>query len=217
MGRPVGWKPYTLADGTRVPSVTTITSRFKESGGLIHWAWDCGIKGLDYRDIRDSAADAGTLAHKAVEAFTKGAPWEWPTEPADVVEKAKRAFGAFEKWASHYNFKVTQASLRLVSEEHRFGGELDATMLDGAHVLGDYKTGALYADHLIQVAGGYKILWDENFPDEPITGGIYLLRFDKEYGDFTHREFTDVPEAAEQFLLLRQAYENDLRLKKRFQ
>jgi hypothetical protein len=29
---------YRCADGKRVPSVTTITGRFKDSGGLIHWA-----------------------------------------------------------------------------------------------------------------------------------------------------------------------------------
>lgn len=33
-------------DGKRVPSVTTIISRFKESGGLIHWSWQCAWDGL---------------------------------------------------------------------------------------------------------------------------------------------------------------------------
>ena len=57
---------YKTKDGKRVPSVTTITGRFKESGGLIWWAWDLGIQGIDYRKVRDSAADAGTLAHAMI-------------------------------------------------------------------------------------------------------------------------------------------------------
>jgi hypothetical protein len=40
---------YRLADGTRVPSVTEILSRFKEGGALIHWAWRLGMEGEDYR------------------------------------------------------------------------------------------------------------------------------------------------------------------------
>ena len=60
---------YYLVDGTRVPSVTTVLGRFKESGPLIHWAWGLGIQGKDYREERDKAADAGTLAHAAVAAW----------------------------------------------------------------------------------------------------------------------------------------------------
>lgn len=63
---------YRLKDGTRVPSVTTIISRFKESGGLVHWAWQLGIDGKDYRKVRDEAADAGTLAHALLECDHKG-------------------------------------------------------------------------------------------------------------------------------------------------
>ena len=64
-GRPTA---YRLEDGTRVPGVTTITNKFKDSGGLIHWAWQCGIDGVDYRAKRDEAGDVGHLAHAAVDA-----------------------------------------------------------------------------------------------------------------------------------------------------
>jgi hypothetical protein len=33
-------------DGRRIPAVTSILSRFKESGGLIHWAWRIPYEGL---------------------------------------------------------------------------------------------------------------------------------------------------------------------------
>ena len=33
-------------DGKRVPGVTTVLGRFKESGGLIHWSWKIAFDGL---------------------------------------------------------------------------------------------------------------------------------------------------------------------------
>ena len=41
-GRP---KEYLLPDGTRVSGVTTILGRFKESGGLLQWAFQVGKSG----------------------------------------------------------------------------------------------------------------------------------------------------------------------------
>ena len=70
---PTPRKGYYLADGTtRVPSVTTITGRFKDSGGLIYWAWQQGVDGKDFREERDKAAEAGSLSHAMVEADIKG-------------------------------------------------------------------------------------------------------------------------------------------------
>ncbi|GAI85683.1 unnamed protein product, partial [marine sediment metagenome] len=54
-------RPYHLADGAIIPSVTTILS-ILDKPGLPHWAWDLGRQGLDYREIRDAAGRVGTLA-----------------------------------------------------------------------------------------------------------------------------------------------------------
>ena len=45
--------------------------------------------------------------------------------------------------------------------------------------------------------GGYGLLWDENFPDDPVTGGYHLVRFDKVTGGFEHRWWPKL-EAAQQ-------------------
>src|SRR5215475_14886059 len=113
---PTQHKGYFLRDGTQVPSVTTIISRFKDAGGLIHWAWNLGREGLDYRKERDKAANAGTLAHAAVEAWTRGQPYTWQGVP-EVVQKAQVAFTAFEQWARQTRLKVTHTELPLVSEQ----------------------------------------------------------------------------------------------------
>lgn len=205
---------YFTKDGARVPSVTTILSRFKDAGGLIHWAWEMGKAGKDYREERDKAADAGTLAHAAVEAWLHGQPTLFEGQP-EVVAKAQKAFGAFLEWADQTQLKVTHTEIPLVSEKYRFGGTFDAILVKGRRSMGDWKTsGRVYGEYLAQVAA-YGILWEENFPDEPIDGGYHLLRFDKEYGDFHAHWWGELEAGKRYFLSLREAYEDDKELKKR--
>jgi hypothetical protein len=235
MARPAGG--YFLKDGTRVPSVTTILGRFKESGALIHWAAGqaaqyvinnlpakpsrgdvvkvCETAKSAYREVRDAAADAGTLAHAAVEAWVKrDTEFKFVGDDA-VVARAKKSFGAFLEWADQTHLEVTETEVSLVSEQHKFGGTLDAMLVRGKLSLGDWKTSnAIYAEYLCQL-GGYAILWEENFPDRPIEGGFHLLRFDKSHGDFTHKWWSELDTAKRAFLLMRELYETDKELKKR--
>jgi hypothetical protein len=99
---------YYLADGTRVPSVTTIIGRFKESGALIHWAWSIGRAGKDYREERDKAADAGTMAHAAVAAWAHRQPFVWEGDDPEVIRNAQMAFAAFEEWAQQTRLRITR-------------------------------------------------------------------------------------------------------------
>jgi hypothetical protein len=208
---------YFVQDGTKVPSVTTIISRFKESGGLIHWAWKLGTEGKDYRKERDDAANAGTLAHAMVEEWFKG---ESPERVLDGVEdgtanKARLAYLSFKEWAGQTQLKITHSELPLVSEKYRFGGTLDCMLVNSKRSLGDIKTSSsIYHDYLMQLAA-YGILWDENYPDEPIEGGYHIMRFSKDDGDFEHRWFGELSDAREMFIHLRAAYEYDAKLKKR--
>jgi hypothetical protein len=54
--------------GNRLPSVTSIISRFKESGGLQ------GLEGKTLDQARAEVTTPGTLAHKAVEDHINGRP-----------------------------------------------------------------------------------------------------------------------------------------------
>lgn len=208
-------------EGKRVPSVTTILSRFKDSGGLIHWAWNEGHEGRDYRDTKQKAADAGTLAHDMVECAIRGRKYKRPAGVDFKVEtNAKHAFAAFQEWKRRVKLTVTHSELPLVSLKHHFGGCLDAMLVMGKLILGDWKTSnAVYTDMLIQVAGGYSLLWEENHPLKPIEG-IEILRFSKPQEPGDPISFTDhfwgpevIKPAQRQFLLLREAYDLDKRLK----
>jgi hypothetical protein len=205
---------YYLKSGERVPSVTMVIGRFKEAGGLIHWAWKLGKEGKDYREVRDQAADAGTMAHAAMEAWIRDKPFEFEG-PAEITDKAKVSFGAFLKWAEQTRLTVTHSEMPLVSETYKFGGTFDAILAHNTRAIGDWKcSGSLYTEYLIQVAA-YGKLWEENFPGEPIEGGFHLLRFDKIHGDFTHRWWGELSDAWRAFRHLLALYQIEKELKER--
>ena len=210
---------YFLADGTRVPGVTTITGRFKESGALLHWAFQQGQSGAArLYEKRDEAAIAGNFAHDMVEASIHGQ--EIPQPPPDmapnIAKAAMNGFMAYKTWASQTKLQIIATETPLVSERYRYGGTPDAIgLMTSARVLCDWKTSnGVYLDFLIQIAA-YKELWEENFPDQPINGGFHLLRFAKENGDFAHHYYSELDDGWEMFKLLRQAYDLDKKLKQR--
>jgi hypothetical protein len=114
-------------------------------------------------------------------------------------------------------YKFISVEEQLVSETHGYGGTMDGVAEDskGRLVLIDFKTSdGVYMDHLVQL-GAYRILWNENHPETPLTGGSHLGRFSKQHGDFTHHYFPNLDDAEEAFLLMRKLYDLDRRLKKR--
>lgn len=214
---PTPSKGYFLADGTRVPGTTTIVGRFKDAGGLIHWAWTLGRDGRDYRDERDNAANVGTMIHEQADAAIHkreipACPESFTAEQRDQV---RRGFEAFWSWYQNTVTDIAWTERQLVSETHRFGGTPDAYGHDkqGRGCLFDWKSGGIYQDALIQVGGGYSLLLDEHGHEH--SGGIHIVRFGKDTGDFVHRYYPELAVARRQFLLLREAYEHDKVLNKR--
>lgn len=201
----------------RIPGTTTVIGRFKESGGLIYWAWDQGRKGLDYRETRDKAADTGTLAHAMVEADIRGtAQPDLSVYPEEMVAKAQSSFAAYAEWKSQTKMKPIETELSLISQKYLFGGTIDAVQIDNKIAMLDWKTSnGIYQDHVIQVGGGYSLLWEENFPDMPITGGFHILRFAKEEGDLTHHTWQNLDLAKDAFIHMRILFEIDKKLKAR--
>jgi hypothetical protein len=219
---PTPRKGYFTSSGEKVPGTTTILGRFKDSGALLVWAWK---RGKDHPDEplyaeRDRSGGIGTAAHAMVEARIKGEDPEAREEllalDADGQAKARNAFGMYEKWAAMSNLEIVDQEMQLVSDTYRFGGTPDAIgRIDGELCLVDWKTSnGVYGDYLLQLAA-YKLLWEENHPDKPLTGGFHLCRFSKDHGDFAHHYYRELDSAREMFIHLRKAYEFDGELKKR--
>ena len=217
MARPKGG--YQL-DGEVIPGVTTITGRFKDSGALIFWAWQQGTLGKDFRETRDAAADAGTCVHAMVEADWHGKLFDRSVYKIETLEKADHAYLGYLEWKAQTKLTVIQPELTLISRQHRFGGTLDAVMVGGHLAIGDYKSSnGIYPDMLVQVAGGYALLWEEHYPDQPVHG-VQIIRFSKPRQpddpiSFHHHFYSAelLPFCKRQFVLFREAYDLDKRLK----
>jgi hypothetical protein len=206
--------------GTRIPGTTTIVGRFKDAGALIAWAFNCGKQGIDIHKVTDLAKDVGSCAHEMIDAHIHGRTFRTADWPTVVIGKAEHAFISYLDWADQNALSVEAAEISLVSERYQYGGTFDAVMRGGYLRLLDYKTSkGIYPDMLVQVAGGYSILWQEHYPTK-ILNGIDLLRISKPETDgdpvsFHHHHWSAeiFPIAQEQFLIMRRAYDLDKRLK----
>lgn len=222
---------YRAADGGKIPSVTTILSRFKDSGALMKWAYSTGREhgrlealGQDapasLYEVSGKAADIGTAAHAMVEiSINHGEPEmaaSFLSLDNEGRDKARNAFDMYRRWAAMSNLEILHQELPLVSEKHRFAGTPDAIgRVEGQLCLVDWKTSnGVYADYLLQLAA-YRLLWEESHPEEPLVGGFHLCRFSKEHGDFAHHYYRELDDALTMFIHLRQAYEFDAALRKR--
>jgi len=203
---------YTLDDGSPVPGVTTVisTSLGWSKGALMHWAWEEGRAGRHYRETREAAANAGTLAHAMVEAHIQGKPFTVPRGTEDgTVNLASLSFDAFREWFDHSRIALVETEMHLVDPEHRFGGTPDAVgRIKGKFCLLDWKTSrGIYSEYLIQLAA-YEHLWNVN-RTEQITGGIHTCRFDKSTGGFSHHWWPSeaLRPAWRAFVALRELYD----------
>lgn len=207
---------YKDADGKRVPSVTTILSRFKESGALLYWANAQGLDGKTLNEARQPAATAGSMAHELAEHHING--WQAPELDGDpeVIAAARNAFDNFRKWQDQSRMEFVHTEVSLVSQTHRYGGRLDAIgkAEDGVLAIVDFKTGGLYAEHLLQVAA-YQRMWNEVYPAHRLTGGAHLISFKREHGDFSHHYFENLSEEELTFLAMRSLYDRVKAVEKR--
>jgi len=210
---------YRLQDGTKIVGVTTVIGRFKETGGLLYWAFEQG-KSAERGEIsklydkRDDAANFGEQVHNLVEAHISGQPI---TNRSTLVPEVLQGFENYLNWEVDNKIVIDQQEIPLVSEKYRFGGTLDAIGHDsrGRRILLDWKTSnSVYVDYLLQLSA-YQALWEENYPDDPIGGGLHLCRFSKDYGDFAHHYFSELDDAWEQFKLFLKAFRLDKLIKRR--
>lgn len=213
--------PYFNKEGKKLPGTTTILGRWKESGGLLQWAFQQGRAGRNsLYEERDTAADVGTYIHALVEWHIEGEGAERPLPDSsldkEAVAKGLKGYDNFLRWEEQSGLFVVSWEKPLVSEKYQYGGTPDGMFeFKGRIALGDWKSSKkVYTDNILQLAA-YLILWEENFPEQPITDGAHIVRFSKDYGDFEHRSFDNLDLEKKQFLLLREAYDLDKSIKKR--
>lgn len=222
---------YRLKSGKRVPSCTTIVNRWKESDALITWSYNKGYEDGEAgsppnrrREVEESSG-IGSYTHALFEWHLNGEIGIEP-DPAQLIEPAYLTIENIERgrngyrqaldWLDQTGLFVISLEKPMVSEQHAYGGTPDgATERRNKIGMADWKTSRrLYADYLLQLAG-YWILWEENHPDQPIEDGVHIVRFSKDFGDFAHFHFDNLDVEKRQFIRLREAYADDLVIKRR--
>lgn len=192
-GRPDAYKN---AEGERLPSVTTILGRFKDSGPLMYWAFNQG-KAAERGEIRrlydkrDEAAQIGTIAHEMAEAHIHGIDpvsllASYDNLGEDGTNQAIQAFEMFRRWCEIAKVEWLHTEEPVVSNFLQVGGTIDAIARVGGKLsIVDFKTSkGIYPDYWVQVAA-YARFWEEQEGEE--IEEVHILRFGKDKPDFEHQ------------------------------
>ena len=203
---------YRLADGTRVPSVTTYLSVLGKPA-IIHWAWKMGCEGLDYRKVRDEAGEIGTLAHYLIMCQLKGMEPDVTEYSEDIQTRAATCLVKFDAWMKEHIVEPVLVEEYLVSEIYGFGGTSDFYgLVDGVPTLVDFKTsGGIYEDYFPQVAA-YEVLLKES---GYLVDNVRILRIGRNEDEgFEDQTITNREPAWELFLHCQAIYELKKQIKK---
>lgn len=205
---------YRLADGTRVPSVTTILGIVAKPA-LIAWANRLGLQGIDSSKYVDERAEQGTCAHALIEAHLKGSLAETGRFSADTLAAAEVAYQKWLAWEREADLgEIDGSELPLVSEAMRVGGTCDLhAMVGRLSTVVDIKTSGsgIYPEHQTQAAV-YAAMLEELGRR---VDRVLIVRCSTVEGDGTEvREVLMRTERVELFRHLRAVYEIQQKLGK---
>lgn len=139
-----------------MPSVTTILGTLGWGNeNLLTWANNLGLEGKKHTEVRDRAADIGTVAHQMIDDYLHKRAVQVIDAPDEIIAEARVAFGAYRDWERNHHVRVLASEFPLVSTTRMFGGTPDAVVSidDGERILIDFKTSKwLFAKHILQAA-----------------------------------------------------------------
>lgn len=210
-------------------NVTGITGVIDKSGPLMYWAVKLATNYLrdkwllskenetqvitendffeaekQHRLFKEKAGNIGDLVHEFAEQFSLGLKPEIPEQ-----ENAKNGALAFLKWFDQAEMKVKNPEQIVYSKKYGYWGIADAEATKGKKLyLLDYKTSkGIYNPMRYQVSAYLKAA-EEMYKRE--YEGYWILRFDKETGNFEPL-FVDMKEMEKDF----SAFLGALEIKKR--
>lgn len=202
------YKVFDAQGDFHVPlSVTKATSIIDKSGPLMNWAVKLMREDLLvvlketpaeltadriisasnlHRAKKKEAADIGTAIHNWVEQHIKGLKPSMPEESGIL-----NGVIAYLKWVEEKGVKFLASEQIVYSRKHDYVGMMDCkfTLREEGHKIihaGDFKSGGYYDDHRLQVAAYQAADMEEA---KTKYGDKYLIRFDKNTGEFSHKSF----------------------------
>jgi hypothetical protein len=144
---------------------------------LISWAWNCGLKGEDYKKIRDLGGEVGTITHLLVTHDIMNKVPDLSEYRQIDIDAATLCLNSFHEWKKGHTLEVIHIEKPLVSEEYRYGGQPDFLgYVNGELELIDFKSSnGIWNDYYYQVAS-YRQLEIEAGYD---VNKARILRFSK--------------------------------------
>jgi hypothetical protein len=151
---------YKTQNKVRVPGVTTIAGLLDKSGPLMHWSWECGKAGIDYRKFSDDKAAQGTLAHNMILCHLSNESPVLDDYTKNQIDAAENSFLSYLEWERGKIIEPILLESQLVDEDLMFGGTFDFFgKIDGVPTLMDFKTGkAIYSEMEIQLSAYNELL-----------------------------------------------------------
>jgi len=157
---------YHSENGELYPGVTTVLNILNKPG-LVQWANNLGLQGVDSFRFTSERAEVGTLLHEMVICYFAGREPDTSDYSANQIQQAEHALTLFHKWRVTYNVRPILIEKHLVSKQYCYGGtpDLYATLTIGGQdfkELIDFKTSSsFYPTHFAQIAA-YRNLLTEN-------------------------------------------------------
>jgi len=151
-----------------------------------------GLKRPD--QIKDDAADLGSLVHKYIDQIIQG------KMPPDLTPEMEPAVTGFIEWWKNSQIELVMGDTKVASLIHSYGGSLDALgRQNGEYVILDWKTSnGVYDEYALQVAA-YWQAFAETYG--PACQRGYIVRFSKKLPvEFEVREVANLEESFRAFL-----------------
>ncbi len=170
---------YYLNTGDSIPGVTTILNSILAKPALIQWAWQCGINGQDYRKVRDTAGDIGTITHLLIMHHLKNTTPDLSEYGQQDIGTAQNCMKSFYEWAKAHKLEPILVETPLSSDIYGYGGTPDClAKVNGELELLDFKTStAIWNDYFYQLAAYRQLVIEQGYKD---LNRARILRFGKD-------------------------------------
>lgn len=209
-------KPHTQyrVNGKRVPGVTTILGILAKPA-LIHWAWDLGCQGVDYRKYRDKTATIGTLAHYLIECELSGEVPDLEPFSPEEIDKAENCLLKWYQWRDNNDLQPLLVEKALTSKIYKYGGTIDCYgFLNDNLALVDIKTSkAIYPEMVTQLAAYASLLTENGYTVDAVRI-IRIGRTEDEGFEDYYKDKKELDPHWEKFYHCRQIYDLNKKIKK---
>jgi hypothetical protein len=179
---------YANVSQTWIPGTTTVLGVLAKDA-LIKWAYNMGLKGQNYEDVRNESADIGKVAHYLIECDAKAEQPEIEVSfGEDNIKLGRSIFSCYLDWKIDNNFWVRSSEVPIANEF--YGGTLDligSTNGDKPRIFDVKTSSGVYYSHLVQL-GAYRRLYREHCGENleatilhlPRRGGCKAIEFSED-------------------------------------